>query len=335
MPKNVTLRQIAEACGVSSKTVSYILTDRPGASVSEQTRHRVLQASRQLGYTRNGLAAALRKGRMNTIGIVSPFDLDQATDTGRYVYAKNLMYAITIAAAREKLNTTFFVDNAVTGVAPAELADRRVDGVILLDLYDHEAWVRAIYATELPCIEIGSCFGPYHVTTDNRNAARAATEHLIGLGHRRIGHWYGGDSPIPAESRKEGFLDALRAAQLPEEESVVFHTEVELAALLRQPNRPTALFLYNDEYAERALDGVVAAGLRVPRDISLVGFDDDLRAISMRPKLTTVSLPLDAMARAAIRLMTAQLAGATLQETQAVLSAPLIIRESTCAYSDQ
>ena len=328
-PRGVTARDIADASGVSVATVSYVLSGREGVRISEQTRQRVLDTARRIGYRRNSLAAALRKGRMHTVGIVCSSFTRNTPAASRYAYVKDLMLALTFAAARDGLTAVLFIDKPVDQLKPEEIADRRVDGAILFNMYGQGEWVQAVGATGLPCVEIGSGYGPYQVHADNEGGAHAAVEHLVGLGHRRIGHWRGPESVPSANQRVQGFRDAVRAAGIPESESPIVSEGREFAEMLRRPDCPTAFFLNNDERAVEALDRMHAAGLQAPRDLSLVGFDNDLRAQTVRPQLTTVQNPLDAMADAAVHLIQAQVAGEEIPAPRVVVPTHLVIRDST------
>lgn len=155
-PGGVTARDIADASGVSVATVSYVLSGREGVRISEQTRQRVLETARRIGYRRNSLAAALRKGRLHTVGIVCSSFTRNTPAASRYAYVKDLMLALTFAAARAGLTAVLFIDKPVDQIKPDEIADRRVDGAILFNMYGQGEWVQAVCATGLPCVEIGS-----------------------------------------------------------------------------------------------------------------------------------------------------------------------------------
>ncbi len=325
---NVTAKDIAAFCGVSTATISYVLNDRATARVSEGTRQRVLEAAKVLGYRRNHLAAALRTGRMHTVGIVCPLPADHS-DRAKYTYLKDLMIALSVASAERGLNSVFFVDRPLASLPLEEIADRRVDGAILFGMYEGDKWVQALYETRLPCVEIGSIYGPFHVLADNYNGGRQAAEHLLKLGHRRIANWTGMPGVVSAESRGAGFRDALMEAGVRPEEAPVFDDGEVLKGLLRKPDRPTAVFTYNDEHAVLALDTIHAAGLRVPQDISLMGFDNDLRAAVMRPALTTMQNPIAPMAEEAVRLLQGQIDGNATVDLTSLLPISLVKRDST------
>lgn len=328
-----TTKGIALATGISATTVASILSGRNVVRVSEATRDRVLTAAREMGYRRNGLAAALRTGRTNTIGIVSPLAWGGGSAHLRHGYLRDLLVAISVAAARAGMNAMTFLDMPLDPFPPGSVADRRVEGVVLFGITDDlpgaRAWVDALYAMGIPCAEIGSRWGPYQVHADNVGGARQATEHLIGLGHRRIAFWRSGTHHVSSETREQGFRAAMRAAGLSEGEMFVFLEATELKDRFQRADRPTALFCHNDSLALYAFDHLRAAGLRVPEDVSLVGFDNDGRIEAMRPRLTTVINPLDGLADAAVALVRAQRAGEEIVLPAPLIETQLVVREST------
>jgi LacI family transcriptional regulator len=325
----VTSRDIARETGVSTATVSYVLSGRADARVSEKTRERVLAAAERLGYRRNALARALRTGRTYTLGVVCPLGSTRALGASRFIYAKDLLLAVSAAAARAGMSTTPLIRTREDPLLPEHLADGRFEGMILFGVYQADDWVRSVYATGLPCVEIGMVSGLHQVHADHRGGVRSAVEHLRGLGHRRICYWRGPEEVPAARERAAGFLEGARDAGLPPDWAPVVTTAEETAALLARADRPTALVLYNDERAPQALDLIHAAGLRVPEDLSLVGFDNDVRATTVRPQLTTVQNPLDAMADAAIGLLQAQIAGVEVPVSLPPVPTRLVVREST------
>ena len=330
----VTTKGVAEATGISATTVASVLSGRNVVRVSEATRERVLAAAQEMGYRRNGLAAALRTGRTNTIGIVSPLAWSGVADKLRHGYLRDLLVGISVAAARAGMNAMTFLETPLAELAPESVADRRVEGVVLfgmpVDLEGAQEWVDALYATGIACAEIGSRYGRYQVHADNFGGARLATEHLIGLGHRRIGYRQIEDGRrVSAETRAAGFRAAAGAHGLSEAETPVARTRAEFGALLERPDRPTAFFCYNDGLAVQAFDDIHAAGLQIPDDISLVGFDNDQRAGAMRPRLTTVDNPLDALAEAAVALVLAQLRGEEAACASPLIDTHLVLRDST------
>jgi len=340
-----TTHDVARLAGVSRATVSFVLNDRAEGRVAEETRKRVLTAAETLGYRPNRLATALSTGRTYTIGIFSslkdarnvaetPGHFDPADFPGHY--AKTVFLAVTLAAARTGLNTTLFLETPDIELRPEDVADGRVDGVVVFGMYNHHDWVRRVATLGIPCVEIGTRWGHCWVEADNTGGTHLAVEHLIGLGHRRIAH-YIGLPPIPfipsMQARVTGFRAVTAAAGIASEASPVVYQKEELALLFADSvprhHQPTAIFTYNDAAAVEALDILQARGLRVPQDISLVGFDNEIRATTMRPALTTVQNPIDEIARTAVSLLLRQLESGHADPEGVTVPTSLILRDST------
>ena len=331
--QKTTSEDIARATGVSRATVSYVLNNRPGMRISPETRARVLDAAQAVGYQPNRLAAALSTGRIHTVGLVTP---PQGLTVRGTTYSQDLFLELSLAAAEAKMNALIFLEriaapDAETGLRPKDLMDGRVDGVIVFGQYDHPEWVEAVSETELPCVEIGSSWGRVSVHTDNRGGIRAGVEHLLALGHRRIAYWSPERETPTVQTRAAGFRDTLRAHGIPAEATPLLFdaTSETLASLLTRSDRPTAVMTFNDDMAVQALDVFLDLGLRVPEDVSLVGFDDDIRAVTARPQLTTVANPLRLMARTAMTKLMEQIEKRSREPSATYIPAHLVVRDST------
>ncbi|GAB4469633.1 MAG: LacI family DNA-binding transcriptional regulator [Armatimonadaceae bacterium] len=333
LPKRrVTITDVASAAGVSRTTVSYVLSGRADARVPAPTRQRVLDKASELGYRRNALAAAFRSGRMNTVGIVSPLSqVDTSSDAIPNVYYRDLVLAIANVVFDAGLNPLLLSETRSRQLSLADVTDRRADGVILVIKENASQFVQAAEAAGVPCVTIGREVGDWQVHTDNFFGARLAVEHLIGLNHQKIAFlWYGHHNVPSARQRLDGFLKTTCEAGFTESDSPVFSFREtgDLVRALLEPDGPTAVFCYNDELALLALDLCAAHGLRVPQDVSLVGFDDNVLARSARPRLTTIHSPVEQLASASIQLLQAQLRGDSSPST--VFASPyLVVREST------
>ncbi|MBN3965095.1 substrate-binding domain-containing protein [Pseudomonas gregormendelii] len=214
----------------------------------------------------------------------------------------------------------------------------QADGVIQLRAYD--PFAAPFPGAELPPI-VNACEVIHNgrhpsISLDNRAAAKAMTEHLIELGHRRIGLIKGPKSSPLTRDRVAGYQDALNQAGIEADPALVCHGDFSLkagddgaAAMLALPDRPTALFCENDEMAIGALKRIRQSGLRVPEDISLVGFDDIPFAAYCDPPLTTISQPAEAFGQRAVELLIALIEKKPLAERHVVLPFELTLREST------
>jgi DNA-binding LacI/PurR family transcriptional regulator len=300
----VTIIDVARIAGVSKSTVANVLNAQPGVPIQAMTRQRVLDAVAQLGYRKNALAAAFSSGRTHTIGILLPQHHQDATSRVYRQFGQELFTAVFNAACEANLRVTS-IPNWERDSSIEALNDRRVDGLILASIRSREL-VGAIYASGIPCVEISSGYGDHLVHPDNEGGVLQAVAHLVSLGHRRIAHYRGplGDD-YASDRRFHGFLEACREHGLSQEECPVLLARAEVAAHLALPpgERPTAVFCFNDSQAGDVYDIAAGQGLVVPRDLSVVGFDNSLIAELIRPGLTTIDNSLDGQARGAIALL--------------------------------
>jgi LacI family repressor for deo operon, udp, cdd, tsx, nupC, and nupG len=285
-------KSVAAALGVSVATISRVLT-RPDL-VNERTRERVLRGIERLGYRPNLAARDLRRGQTGTVLVVAPllgtFFLDILHGVEKAADERG--FSVLLANTRADLNREGAYFELVTS--------HRADGIILLTgtlppaprnsggrLPPLVLAAEPLLNSRLPA-----------VTVDHVGGAEEAVRYLINLGHRRIAHIAGPDSVLSAGSRMNGYRKALRAARLPVEESLIqrgfFSVDsgtIAMHALLRQRQVPTAVFCANDLMAIGAIRALKSVGLRVPTDVSLVGFDDGQLAEIYDPPLTTVHIP--------------------------------------------
>lgn len=336
--KKITSTDIARMAGVSRTTVSYVLNGVETMRIAPQTRDRILELAREAGYQPNRLAAALQGARIHTVGLVTA--PEALTGIGN-TYSQSLFVDLSLEASKAKMQAMIFVEPLVTatekkpGLLPTDLLDGRVDGVIVFGHYEHREWMRALCDTGLPCVEIGAHWGHTSVQGDNRQGLRLVVEHLLEIGHRRIAYWSPEQTTTATVARRESFLETVRGAGLPEDQTLIVssRTASALEPLLDSPNRPTAVVAFNDAMAFQALGLFRRKGLRVPDDISLTGYDNDLRAVTMYPALTTVANPLREVAGIAMNRLVSQIdhPGDAPQSDFGLTLIPtnLIVRDST------
>lgn len=301
--KRASIRDVATAAGVSVTTVSHVLNDVDGARVAEGTRSRVREAAQLLSYSPNQSARSLRLRRTHVVGMVS----DHIATTP---YAGHLILGSQEAASRRGwvllvVNTVGDAD--VEGRGIDELLQRQVDGVLYASMRHHHVERIPAGLDGVPTVLLDtSCDDPAipAVVPDEVGGARAAVEELLRHGHTRIA-FLTNDDDIPAShGRLRGYraaLDAagiryddrLVAAEYPAEASTGYRAAVRL---LRGADPPTALFCFHDRMAMGAYRAAAELGLRIPNDVSVVGFDDQrFIADELHPGLTTVALPHHAM----------------------------------------
>lgn len=329
MNERVTLASIAEATGVSVMTVSNVLNGRPGASPA--TRRRVAKVAQELGYIPSAAARNLKGGRTGLIGVladIEPYALEVVR--GIVDELDSTEYELLISAShhgtgREHDRIEFLTRGVVDGVvllAPAleertvELLATRGGAVVIVDPRKFDI--------PLP-----------RVVVDNYEGMRRATEHLTALGHTRIGYLSGVWHFDSSRARHSGYADAMRLAGLrvpPELTAVCDFTYASgfaSAATMLETERPTAILAGADVLALGAMDAARSKGLSVPRDVSIVGFDDLPEASRSYPGLTTVRQPLHDMGQLAARSVLSQLSGTGPLMERMLFSTSLIIRGST------
>lgn len=295
MPKEpVTRNDVAEYAGVSTAVVSYVVNEGP-RKVAPETRERVLEAIRALGYRPNATARALRMGTTRTFGLITP-------DGGNPLFAE-LAKAIDREAASRGyvvLQTSTDGDPATERAKIAELLMRQVSGLLLVAPHEDPDLTDA----EVPAIAINRVLPTVSsVRPTYREGARQGVEHLIGHGHQVVGLVIGGTG---RPERELGWQDALESAGLPQGPiaRATFSREGGYTAakdLLRAVPRPTAIFASSDLQAIGILRALHESGLRVPEDVAVVAFDGTPETEYTWPPLTVVRQPLELVAQEAVR----------------------------------
>ena len=317
--------------GVSVATVSRALRDLP--YVAPTTRSRVVAAAADLEYEAHPQASRLASGRTWTIGVVAPqfgtwFPF-RALGGINSVFARS-GYDVLISMMAAPGDRRLFLRDARSFC-------RRVDGLVLIDTFVSVEGDSAEAFFDRPVVAVGERLeGASSITIDNRLAARRALEHLIGLGHERIGLVAGPplpDLPTPVpEQRRLGYEDALRAAGLPMDPELAVNGEwtaasgaAALSRLLESARPPTAVFCMSDEMAFGALRAAAKSGLAVPDDLSVVGFDDHDLAGALG--LTTMRQAVDEMGVRAAETVMALIDGEPVSDI--TWDVPLMVRETT------
>lgn len=327
----VTLADIALRAGVSRATAARSLAGR--GYVSPEKRKAVTEAARDLGYVPNDIARSLRTRRTKVIGLLisdpaNPFYGEIAREVA--AVARQAGYHVMLCTSGD--------EPAVEAEYLEVLERARVDGVIITATPRAATRLRDMAERGIPVVQIDRVAvrrGIDSVTVDNESAARAATEHLINAGHRRIGIITGATELMTGNARLAGYLAALRSHHIPVQEELIYagsfladHGRSATTALLQLSERPTAIFAANNVLAEWCYLTLVAEGLRVPTDVSLVGFDDVPWMRIVQPALTTVRQPINDMARLAGELLFSRLLGQRSREKHASFTSELVVRGS-------
>ncbi len=309
---SVTIRDVARRAGVGVATVSRVLNGT--GYVKAETRERVLAAAAELGYVPSQLARGLVRRLSGTVGLVVP----DITNPFFPLITRGVE-----DAASEAEYTVFLCnsdnDPALEANDVQKLRERRVDGVIFVGTTERRELVDRLLADGIPVVVMDRQLDHTEVDTvlvDNLAGARAACRHLIELGHRRIAHAAGHQSTRTGQDRCQGYRVALEEAGLAYDPACVvwgdFTYESGYRAgqvLLGRSPRPTAVFAGNDLIALGVIRAAEEAGLAVPDDLSVVGFDDIQMAALVRPGLTTVRQPAREMGRMAMVMLLERIRG--------------------------
>lgn len=330
----VTLNELAKVAGVSISTVSRALTASQH-HVNPETRQRILVLAKELGYRPNLMARSLKTDRTSTVGIivdniVSPFS--PIIIRGIQDYLKDFRYFSVV------INTDWNPEAEAEAIH--DLISRSIDGIIFV-----ESWLRDTNPTldlaNKPYVFVHRLFGGADrnsVNVDDVHGGRIATQHLIGLKHRRIGFISGPPGWGASDERLVGYRAALQDAGIPYDPALVIGGDWEVQSgypaaksFLNLADPPTAIFAANDLMALGAIYAIQESGLRVPEDIAVVGYDDREIASIARPSITTVSLPCYEMGQRSAKLLLQLLDKEIEAEAPIKIQSRLLIRESSGA----
>jgi LacI family transcriptional regulator len=328
--RTVRLRDVAAAAGVDASVVSRVLSGDSRLSVRPETRERVLEAASRLDYRPNAAARTLKTARTMAIGMIVP-DL------------ANVNYATIAQGAEEAASTSGYALLVAHGSASDRLPDLhgRIDG-LLIGMATSETPRHGEFGGGVPALLVNRrepC-GVASVTVDDEAGGALATQHLLSLGHRRVAHIAGPQNADTARRRLRGYTSALQAAGLDPRSEWIAETAFDEAGghvaatrLLRLEPRPTALFVANVRAAIGALAAARRLGLRVPEDVSIVGFHDAPFTAYLDPALTTVRMPLAEMGRQAVDSLLALLGGQPVADVMVASPAELVVRASSAPHS--
>jgi LacI family transcriptional regulator len=329
----VGLRSLGEYLSLSPATISLVLNNAPGVrSIPQETRDRVTKAAAEFDYRPSFYARSLRKRQTFTVGVLVP-DLSDH-------YAAQI-----IAGAEEYLVEEGYFYLTASYRSQPELVeeyanllmDRSVEGFVLIDtVIDH--------AMQLPVVAVAGhrkIEGVTNVVLDQKRAAELTLRHLYGLGHRKIAFMRGGSHSADADDRWECLMAEARELKIEVRPELTVHIQLRVTTpelgfgpaqeLLDRGGEFTAVVCFNDEAAIGAIRAFANHGLRVPRDISVVGFDDIHAAAFYTPSLTTVRQPLNQMGIEAARILLKRIRGQESFPDVVPVLPELVIRESTAA----
>jgi DNA-binding LacI/PurR family transcriptional regulator len=324
-PRRPTLADVAAAAGVSTALVSIVMRDKPGASPANRTR--VLEAAERLGYRPDSRARLLRSGRSRLLGVVFGVQLAFHGDllTGLYDAADRAGYELALSAITPDRDE----HRAIGG-----LLQDRCEAMILLSLTAPVRELADLAATMPTVVLMRPVRDPAVdvIRTDDRRGLRQAVDHLVELGHRRIAHIDGGRTPGSAD-RRRGYLEAMRRHGLTADIQVLpggpMDEDGTAAARQLLADPPTAVAAFNDRSAVGVLDTLRRAGLEVPGDVSVVGYDDSSVARLRHVDLTTVAQDATRLAELAVQRAVDRIEGRPVYHREIVVPPHLVVRGTT------
>lgn len=332
----VTSREVADRAGVSRTTVSFVLNGVRTERISEETRLRVLQAARELGYVPDAAARTLVSGKTGTLGLV----VSRAEHIRVDAFIPQTLHVLSNVCAAHGYR--LLIETAEEGQATYDydqlVGENRVDGLVVLNPAPDDARLRVLIDRHYPIALIGAYPHPdvASVSVDTAAAMDQMTMHLLAKGHERLGFiHYREMHDLDEGGRFRGFRTALERANLPLREEWVRSGNYSASSgydamrdLLRLPDTPTAIVTGNDTIAVGAIAAATELGKRIPEDMAIVGFDDIPLARYISPSLTTVRMPVDEMARICGTMLIHLVQQGKLAHRKRVLQAELILRQS-------
>jgi LacI family transcriptional regulator len=342
MDERITIRELARLSGVSIGTVSRALNGY--ADVRPETRERIARLARELDYTPSGAARSLVTQRSHVIGVF--LETGEGHPDLQHPFFHEVLGALKHRVGAGGFDLLLFAsERPGNGYGPHSYLKRArhhsVDGVAMMGVDPEDPEVRRLVRADIPCVGIDvELDGPQaeSVMSDNFDGAEAAVRHLHDLGHRRIATITGMIESRPGIDRLRGYRTAVQALGLAYRDEFVaygdFYAEsgrIAAARLLALEERPSAIFAASDLMAIGAVRAAAEAGLRVPEDLSIVGFDDIQLAPHVNPPLTTLRQDKLGLGSAAGDALVARIEGDTGRSALRTLPVELVVRGSTAA----
>jgi len=327
----VTIKEVAETAGVSIATVSRVLSNS-SYPVSQDMRTLILKVARDLDYSPNLAARSLRTDRSSLIGVI----FDNFTSTWGSIITRGLQdvlhskgyFSLVVNIPWEIHSQTDVVQN---------LLGHSVDGFVFVETW-HPIDERKEMLQNKPYVIVHRLFhesDPFSIIPDDVYNSKQVVEHLIQLGHQRLGYIMGPESYFSSERRLIGFKESLTNANLPILDEFILRGTWKIPSgyecakqMLSSKNPPTAIVAANDHIAYGALLAIQDSGLRVPDDIAIVGYDDDEVSQTSNPTITTVRMPLFRMGQLAAENLLAQVNNDEYLPEEQLIKGELIIRQS-------
>lgn len=335
--KRVTSQNVADLAGVSRTTVSFILNDVKHVNITAETRRKVLEAVEKLGYVPNASAQALASRKAKAIGLVM---------TRRPQYIASDAFLPQILSGLLEVIKQYKLGLLLEWVEPGQqirtyhelVQAKHIDGMILLTPRLDDDGLKSLENFGIPAVVMGKLPDSklYSVDVDNRTAAKKAVQYLINLGHQKIACIT--NAPLPyssATDRLQGYKDAIQEAGISLDDSLISQADFDpksgylcMKSLLDHHADFSAAFIASDNIVIGACSALQEAGLNIPNDISIVGFDDIPWAQYADPPITTIHMPAQELAQQACYLLMDLMKGITPAGRHVILESELVIRNS-------
>jgi LacI family transcriptional regulator len=329
--KYITLKMVAEKAEVSVNTASRAINNKP--DINLETKKRVLQIAKELGYVRNDTAVALRTRKTGTIGVViadnrNPFYAEVLN--GMEVAAREKNYHIILANTQRDYRKEEEAINL--------LLAKRVDGLLITPVQDRDDDIKNLIEANIPFVVVGRDFENIEVDAvynDEVKGGFLAAEYLIKKGHKRIALINGFLYKSPAKGRLEGYKKALNKYRISLDESLISVGDINIEdgyertkQMLEKNLDFTAIFAYNDMMAFGAMQAIKEKSLRIPEDIGLVGYDDILFSSLISPALTTIRLKKQELGVESVKLLFSRINGSREKTKKIMLDVELVKRKT-------
>ncbi|WP_134685991.1 LacI family DNA-binding transcriptional regulator [Brevibacillus migulae] len=333
---SVTIKDVARIAGVSPSTVSRVLSNHP--KISPATVRKVREAMVELGYHPNIMAKSLVSKSTQTIGLVLPRSVEEFLNPffsevmrGIFAFANQAQYDVLMSAANSRQEELEAMNRMILG--------RRVDGIIMMAPRKKDPVIEQLLQHDFPFVLLGRSLEHEDllcVNNDNIKAAFDATNHLISLGHKRIGFVSGSPDMVVTEDRLEGYRQALVGASLPYRKDWIIGEEMlqaggfhALSLMLTQPERPTAFVVIDDVIAFGFIRQLYEAGFKVPDDVSIVSFNNIMLTELSNPPISTVDIGIYHLGYMTAQLLIRKISGEPIVQNQLVLPHRLVVRGSS------
>ncbi len=323
--KKSSISEVAQTAGVSTTTVSRVMNNV--ATVSDENRRRVNDAIKRLKYRPNPSAQRLAGGKSNTIGLIIP----RFEGIFHSYYAMQVLQGIGMSAERIRCDMLLHITDGKS-------FPRGIDGAVFIDIFGCEELLDRCLDMEMPVVVLNHYLADLPVScvaVDNKTAAEHVVDYLLKLGHKEIATITGDLKTQAGLDRYDGFVKAMKAHQVTLRDEYVKFADFGLPsargaaeALFSMPDRPTAVFVASDEMALEAINVAQSKGIRVPEDLSIVGFDDNPAAVHARVPLTTVSQPLRKMGSLSLDILSDLMSGKKQSPSKLLLPTELVERQS-------